>query len=339
VGNSNIFFESDNTISEYLRTLPYFLEYRCNNGAVRIYLPNADYRRTTDSFRHRFYTPASIKEETAGEVVKIISESLVRRSVFANLMSIQSIDDIERLIIEQSLKEAIASKRDDKIIDVYQQQVQNLKTLLNEKEFELSQYCRLYDDKDAEAENLRGEIKVIAEQNFSLRTQNKQLAEASAGNDVLSLPEKVPTCLVELLDWIESGFPKKVVVLEEAKRSADGFEVRDINRAYKLLRSIPDVLHDLMFSGDGDKRAQYANSTGFELSMTESKMTKRDGSLAKLRRRRFNGQDIDINAHVGFGNRHPNLLRVHFYIAQSEGVIVIGHCGDHLDNFSTRSMS
>jgi hypothetical protein len=38
---------------------------------------------------------------------------------------------------------------------------------------------------------------------------------------------------------------------------------------------------------------------------------------------------------VKYGNRAPKLLRVHYYPDRERRRIVIGHCGDHLENFST----
>lgn len=264
----------------------------------------------------------------------------MRRSIFTSLINIQSIDDIERLKIEQALEEAIATKKDDKIIEVYKQQAENLKILISEKEAELNQYCSLYDDKDIELDLLKGELKGLESKNFDLNSQLQQvLGIKGNGESEYQIPDSIPTTISELLECIEKGYPNKIVVLEEARESARGFEVKDINKAYKLIKSIPDVLHDLMFNRDGDKRAKYADSTGFDLSMTESKMTKGDKNLAKLRVRNYNGVEIDINAHVGFGNKNPNMLRVHFFVSPSDRKIIIGHCGDHLDNFSTKSMN
>lgn len=340
VGNSIVYYESDYSISGYLRTLPYFPEYRCSHGAIRVYLPKANYKNPSDPRRHRFYTALQIRTETPEEIIKIISESLVRRSVFTTQFNIQSIDDIERLRIEQALSDAIASKKNDKIIEVYKEQAENLKILLAEKDSELTQYCSLYDDKDIELDLLKGHLKEEESKNFALKSQLEQFV-GTKENDApdYQIPETIPTSLLELLDCVEKGYPNKIVVLGDAKDSAREFEIKDINKAYKLIKSIPEVLHELMFDGEGDKRASYKDATGFDLSMTESKMTKADKNLSKIRLRQYKGNEIDINAHVGYGNRLPNMLRIHFYISPTDKKIVIGHCGDHLENFSSRSMN
>src|SRR5690606_32446925 len=145
-----------------------------------------------------------------------------------------------------------------------------------------------------------------------------------------------PTNVLELLNLLEDKYKEQIVVLEEAKESAADFEIKDLKKAWRALKSIPEILSPLLFSEqEGDKQALYVNKAGFDLSMTESKMTKADKKLRDLRTRRYKNQEIDINAHIGFGNKKPNMLRVHFHVSSSDKKIVIGHCGDHLDNFST----
>ena len=82
--------------------------------------------------------------------------------------------------------------------------------------------------------------------------------------------------------------------------------------------------------------------------MTEGKQTKKDSKLMSIRKDTYsykitNGVkkeiSIDITPHVGFGNKEPDLLRVHFHILKDEDIcrIVIGHCGRHLDNYTTKT--
>jgi hypothetical protein len=56
----------------------------------------------------------------------------------------------------------------------------------------------------------------------------------------------------------------------------------------------------------------------------------------KLRERIYRGQVIDISPHVIWGNEMPKLLRVHLHVYRPNSVIVVGHCGDHLEVASTK---
>src|SRR5690606_11015465 len=96
VGNALVYYEDDTSISEYLKALPHFTNYRCSNGAVRVYLPNADHSRLFDYRNHRFYTENQILSEGADNVLKVIAESVVRRSFFYRHTGIQTIEHVER---------------------------------------------------------------------------------------------------------------------------------------------------------------------------------------------------------------------------------------------------
>lgn len=55
----------------------------------------------------------------------------------------------------------------------------------------------------------------------------------------------------------------------------------------------------------------------------------------------YNGREIDIEAHIKNGNKEsdPRFVRIHFaYDPAVSDKILIGHCGKHLDNYSTRKV-
>lgn len=342
VGNAIVAYEAEPSVSAYLNAKPHFDSYRCGHGAVRVYLPNADYSIAGDWRRHRFFLHREIEEVGDHEVTRIIAESLVRRSAFTRHSGIQNIDDLQRLQVERRLQQAIQNKQGAEIIQSYQAQVDSLKHQIEEKDAELKDYCDLYDFAMADIDKLKMDLKALETKNYNLITLNTSLTEELARNAQYQIQplEEVPTNLQELLKLLETWYPGQVTVLKEAFDSADGYDVRDLKKSWKLLRSIPEQLYRVIFSIDGgDKRAEYSNRTGFDLSMTESKMTKNAKKLADQRTRLYKGKEIDINAHIGFGTRKPNMLRVHFWIDNNEKKIVVGHCGDHLDVFSTRALT
>jgi hypothetical protein len=72
--------------------------------------------------------------------------------------------------------------------------------------------------------------------------------------------------------------------------------------------------------------------------MNEGRMTQRDSRLMRLREREYEGKLYDISPHVSL-NKGSLSLRVHFAIEQDSKKLIIGHCGDHLDTFSTQKLS
>ena len=80
---------------------------------------------------------------------------------------------------------------------------------------------------------------------------------------------------------------------------------------------------------------KFRNTTGFELAVGESETTKGNKKLAAMRKDVYNGEHIDISPHVRHGNAPGKLLRVHYYAHQKQKLLIVGHCGDHLDTVRT----
>jgi hypothetical protein len=54
-----------------------------------------------------------------------------------------------------------------------------------------------------------------------------------------------------------------------------------------------------------------------------------------LRQDTWKGQEIDITPHVK-AEKRGKFFRVYYFTDQSQKVIVVGSCGDHLDTSGTR---
>ena len=49
----------------------------------------------------------------------------------------------------------------------------------------------------------------------------------------------------------------------------------------------------------------------------------------------LNGESIDIEAHITYPKQRQS---IHFGYSEKLNKLVIGHCGEHLDNYSTRKV-
>ena len=170
---------------------------------------------------------------------------------------------------------------------------------------------------------------------------SSKLTERHLKIEAISDLSELPKNLSEATKLIEVIFPETLSFSKEAKKSAKMASSIPIDIAWPCLFQMATTLHDLFFveSEKGiDIEKEFADRTGLDLAMTEGRQTKRDPSLLKLRTIVYEGKEISIVPHVKSGTKKPKLLRVYFYPDQEKKKIIVGHCGEHLDNYSTQSL-
>lgn len=339
-GNAHVFFEEESSVSEYLKSIKQFENYRCAFGAVRIYLPNVNRQNLYDYYRHRFFTYEQITTEGAYKLQKIVAESIVRRSLFIRPFPLGSIRDIDIILMSNRLNEALEKGQDGDVIALYKEQIVLLQNQIQAKDAEINEYISLYDIINNDKSSVEGENANLRSKIYALESQLEQMKEENIDevHKSIYLPRQFPNSILDFLNYMDENFSQLLVVLPEARSSAQKHRLKDLEKAWSLIKTLPK-LHEVIFmEKGGDKKKQYLDKTGFELSMTEGKTTKANTRFIQERTRIYKGEEIECLAHIGFGNKPDNLLRIHFYIDNDEEKIVIGHCGEHLENASTRKI-
>lgn len=225
----------------------------------------------------------------------------------------------------------------------YDEEKTKLQTLVNQLQNENDS---LKDDK----EDLNGSLNSL---NFRISTANSRADEAVKDKQELekSSKELEKLCvsfadgLPDLLTMLEKLWGSKVVVLEEAKSSAEDFPGNRLDNRmeeyWEILKSVPTDLWDIYFGDDEfdsiDK--EYQRRTGYELAITETGTTKADAGLVRQRQRTYNGRTIDITPHIKGKDKNPKTaFRLHYWADKENNQIVIGHCGGHLETSGTRRL-
>jgi archaellum component FlaC len=319
-------------------------EFRCWGGMVRVYQPRVRFDYVPDARRHRFFTAATIQEIGVDEVVLQIVRACCRRGSLLGPEDVASVEDVRANLRMYSLRQlALEKKTEDPeleaLINSVQQDNEEYKRQIEQfrVEIDFMETCLAEQDDDLRA--VRNEY-----EHYKQRTQDayEQVRHFEGQLEVIKALHELPENLERTLEMVAGLHSGRIVVLEDALKSAQraGLDDKSLPVAWKCLWSVATVLHDLFFLPDqpDDKEMEFRSRTGFDLVMTDGKQTKQDAKLMKLRRRHFEGRDIDITPHVKWGNKAPKCLRVHFHIDTNKNRLVIGHCGDHLDNYSTQFM-
>lgn len=319
--------------------------YALFQGYVRIYLTELQPQRHNDHKRHRYFAHKNV--DSPSDLEDMIVRSIARRERLAYTEALTTLEDIGNKRRESRLQllrsQGASNEEWARLLEeenlARNTEIQDLVYTKEQLEYEYAEledkYQSLTDtlkNEQHKGEHWHNQYTETHEQNRHLKNQLNALQSLSS----------LPSNLSEVIEAIESFHSFHVAFTPKAKESALMATFNDITTAWRCLWSIATTLHDLYFDSKDqgiDIEREFKSRTGFDLSPTESKQTKRDKDLMTLRSDFYNGQEIEFAAHVGYGSRPPDCLRVHYYVHRGENKLIIGHCGDHLDTSGTRRRS
>ncbi|MBX3412396.1 MAG: hypothetical protein KF708_06895 [Pirellulales bacterium] len=338
--------QSEELDAEFEFILP--REYRCTSGMIRVYLPGLNVDAPWDSRRHRFFIPTDIKSLGPQVVQELIVDGLARRFASSTAPSVGSIDDVDdierRAQLQQLLQSAKAGDKDQAFLDYCDSEVKRLSERVDALEKErdrANEQVNTLDNQLRTEQYLRSEM----ERQARAAVKDQELTEAL--KQLVANRGLPMTSLSEVVEAIATMFPHRIVITEQARDSAAraGFnELEDeIPTAFRMLWHLATTMHDLVFQKDG-RSGQIGDefrsrTNGLDIAMAEGKMTNRDKTAKDLRTIKFEGVELDISPHLKHGNDQDTCLRIHFAShrrSDDDGVIVVGHCGDHLLSAGTR---
>jgi hypothetical protein len=149
----------------------------------------------------------------------------------------------------------------------------------------------------------------------------------------------LPENLADVAKAAASAFPRLVITNKALKAAEDYDECSCVPEAWELLLQLSETLHPLKFKeSEMDLEGAFKNKTGYDLAMSEGKMTKDDAKLMRLRKLQCDGKEFDITPHVKHGNQEPKLVRIYFAFDEERKTIIVGHIGRHIANYTSKKM-
>ena len=344
----------------------------CGPGVVRIYQPHVALDAKGDQRRHRYFTPDVVREQ-GYSFNEMLRQSLTRNwerseehvvtcADVANRERRAHLDDtlrhsstFEAEVTEyKQLLDAFEEEFDEKRRD-YDKLESNYRTLRLRYDELLAEYHTLKaeyeelseiflsDESDEDASQLRGRLSVVSHELVDAIAERDEarvrLEVLERENEVFMGLDHLPDTLPQMLDLIRDMYPTRVVVLPEAEKSAEDFAMPEPDLCWQILKAVPTTLWSICFDEDVSNVVdEFHLRTGFILAASEGKMTNKDPKLARLREREYDGRTIDISWHIKkkTDTAKGKCFRLHFWLDSERKLIVIGHCGDHLRNYSTQ---
>lgn len=349
--------------------------YNCPKSSLRIYQPNINLSDEEDARRHLCIRRDRLSEygnKTSTILNRSLGRSFLRgrgdivdTSDIAWYKSRQSIGALRSRMAEMKRhaeNETVAeAKRTEALAASYSQEaMDNLKELLSKETADRQLWEGLandYADSNAayeqrieqlenslleldESENTIANLKYRLQEALERADRSeKQVATLRAEACFVEGLEAFPRTLEDELKFAANLWPSRIFVLPEAYDSARRYDFADLDEEWQILKSVATVMWQLKFGERptaGDLYSEFRNQTSFDAAPTETKLTKNDTELMRLRQRTYNGKQVCILPHIkGNGRNRRDPFRLHFCFDDEAKLIVIGHCGSHLPTSGT----
>lgn len=202
------------------------------------------------------------------------------------------------------------------------------------------------DELEGYAQCLQEQIGKIDDEKRSLKYKRNSLRVPSLHTNFDARSEDIPDSvsdtllnivggsltLSKSLDVVSAIFPNRILILGTASQSADDSKAfRDKKKAFELLWKLATEYWNMLASGRGDIDARAVFGEAY--SAKESERVENNQRARRLRTFIYNGKQIKMMKHlkIGVKDSAAATLRIHFEWDAKNRVIVIGHCGAHLD--------
>ena len=318
--------------------------FSCWNGMVRVYQPQVDLKSVADAKRHRFFDKREIQSLGVDKVEELLVRGVVRRSRILMASGITTVEDVQSKQAEIRFAERLkrAERGSQEWVELLDHEVERLTSELKERDQKLKDkddeigFCReLAEDTDDQLARLRYEHEqAVARANEAESVRSALSAQAA----LLYNLDDLPSSVLGVVELAERIYADRIVFTEKARKSAKEATLKNFNIAWRCLKAMATTLHGLHFRERLPFREiiqRFRASTGFELAVGESETTRKHKHLGALRKDVYKGESIDIGAHVKRGTSPGNTLRVHYCAYAKDRLLVVGHCGDHLDTVRT----
>lgn len=300
------------------------------NGAIRLYMPGLE-QETEDPFSHPLWLA-----QTTGWNPRVTNQIAAR----VLPLGFRDADGDSRFWRIALLRQAASRAAADATTGTQEQQLAaEVEALRSERdsarEAAESAEALMYEEA-AKVADLQSDVAKYHEENQTLRDKlRRQTSTVNATvatvepDDIYAVFDQQPT-LEASLRIVASVFPDRIVILDEAYESArDSFSFKYRKKAFSLLWALVTDYWQALTDGRGDVIAR--ESFGAAYAAKEASKL----SVAGRRRRTFSydGTAYPMEKHlkIGVADNKTETLRVHFEWVADKRLIVVGHCGAHLD--------
>ncbi len=307
--------------------------YTCTGGAIRLYLPKVNKSKTDDRFRHRIISQEFITSHGESFVLEMFRRALAQDVHFYESMF--RLDSCQALIDKderQARIEAIKRRSEGAVDEAYTEYLAE-SDLRKQAEQELEQ------QKD-EISRLKGDIYNLNVQVESLQDKARDIDAVKSASEQIRSFSEYPSTPTQIAHFFETVFRDRIAFTERAYKSLEECITKN-DLLWDAFYSMATKLYDFFQCNPAQAFKSFTEATGWDCSRGNGHQTRANSKLMRQYVDTYNGQEIDIEAHVKTGNndKDPRSVRIYFaYDPQVANKIIIGHCGKHLENATSRKI-
>ena len=311
-------------------------KYSAWNGAINI-LFGSKYVDNVIYCDNALYTPDRMVEliESGIDMYSEIFSAVTHHTNVPASWKHISIQMVEQIDLQNKLRDAKESASNITDGESYIPLLESAMDQLSEKEKEIVNLRSDMVNREEQCQSLEYQVQSLK---YSLvgRQQSGAVLDAADLGAITALRELFGAVLDEQpdleqsLSLIQTLFPDRIIILESAFESArESINFRYGNKGFELLWDLafkfwPAINQDSDLAGKRLLGEKYAQNEGNALTAT-----------GKRRRTfKYKEQEILMEKHLKFGVKDSisETLRIYFEWIGDEKLIVIGHCGKHLDH-------
>lgn len=329
-GNAIVYYS---TGAEFTDEMMYMGDnrYTCSGGAIRLYRPGINLQENGDQYRHRFLTAAFILEHTEGDILNIFRRALA-----------QDVHFYEQLFRLENCRALIdaddRSKRVSHLLESKDTEVTAAMQLATEAAEGYESAKHDLQDANDQNDRLKNEIYGLESRIGSMQEQVERTETLESALSSIRKIESYPNNATAIAEYFEQVFGDHIVFTDRAYKSLKECSLKP-DYLWEILYYMSTTLYDLLKQNHPQVEKEFKRLTGWDCSRGEGSMTRKDAKLMRQYEDEFNGKKIWIEAHVKSGVKEsdPRFVRIHYdYVPEVADKLIIGHCGKHLDNYSTR---
>lgn len=323
-GNAVIFFYDDPDFAKEMSCCN--PDYVCYGGAVRVYQPNV-----REPYRHRYLSVEDIQEHGSESVVEFLFRAFAQNCDFYE--GFFCVEECLRKREEFERRKRLSEIHESYRVRLSEVEESTLSIAIQEEEKRLQAESDVEKLKEALGEE-RGKTHLLeaqVEQFRSAAEENSGLRQAlDARHEMKEMPQNVE----DVVSYFSRMYADRMAFSSEAFKSIKSCSI-DPAELWEDFFALANNMCDLYRKGTGDIFKLFREQTGKTAKRGEGAETRKDKTLMRQYEIQMDGETIDIEPHLTYAKLGQS---IHFGYSQGKKKVIIGHCGKHLDNYTTRKV-